>query len=321
MQNRVIVKTAVVLAIACVGVVGAGLAAQAGTPASKLRHEGSQFEVVSVKPCTSGSSRNGVRESADSVRIECLTVQDLIRIAYVVYPDGEPAPVEYGIPIPRMLPHEAQAALTGGPSWIRSQAFTIEAKAGAPSTQAAMRGPMLQDVLKKRFKLATHEQSHPMAVYELTQSQGGAKLQPAKEGGCYNLFAAGSPPPRPSGGKAPQPICGGYRVSDAGGVDASSFTMRGFCVHLSGTLDRDVIDKTGLGGVYDLHLETTLRELEPAEMRMRQRPPPAESNTPEATDPGGSVSTALRRIGLLLKPGTRAAKQIVIDHVERPDEN
>ncbi len=314
-------KAAVIRALALIGVIGTVLPGQPGAPQPKLKHEASQFEVVSIKPCPSGPSLSGgVRASGDSVRIECATAQQLIQTAYIVYPNGEPDLVEYGTPIPRMPPHEAQSALSGGPPWIRSQAFTIEAKAGAPSTQAAMCGPMLRDVLRERFKLRTHEQSHPMAVYELLQSQGGAKLRVAKQGSCFQLTAGGSAPPRLSGGKAAQPICGSMSVSDAGGVDAHSFTMRGFCARLSQTLDRDVVDRTGLGGVYDLHLETTLRELFPAEMRRRQAPRPLEPDT-EASDPGGSVFTALRRIGFQLKPGTMAAKQIVIDHVERPDGN
>jgi uncharacterized protein (TIGR03435 family) len=88
---------------------------------------------------------------------------------------------------------------------------------------------------------------------------------------------------------------------------------------MSFALDRDVVDKTGLAGAYDLHLETTLDELSRFNSRLNRMPQAPESSVPEA--PRGSIFTALRRIGLELKPSTRLATAIVIDDVKMPEGN
>jgi uncharacterized protein (TIGR03435 family) len=95
------------------------------------------------------------------------------------------------------------------------------------------------------------------------------------------------------------------------------------CFMLSMSMDGDVIDKTGLAGTYDVHLDMTLAELG---FGLRGRHPPtapADATNSLATvpDPGGTLIDAIRKLGLTLRPAKHRVDTIVIDHVERPTAN
>jgi uncharacterized protein (TIGR03435 family) len=298
-------NVSLLIAVACLGGNAVALSAQAGQSEANTKSEGARFEVASIKPCNNssyGSSNSG----PNRLRLECLTLDQL---ALMAFSTGSPG----------MLPHAAKALLKGGPSWTRSKRFTVDARTGKPTTGEEMRGPLMRELLRERFKLRTHEEFQTLAVYDLIPRQGGAKLQSAKEGGCFQM-GPGKTPPQASGGKAPPPICGGFR-REAPGVGAYGITMRLFCLQISQALERDVIDKTGLAGAYDLHLEMTYEEILPSLMRNRIAAPTLASEIPEAGEPGGTLFTALSTLGLQLKPSTAVARLVVIDHVEMPDEN
>jgi uncharacterized protein (TIGR03435 family) len=90
--------------------------------------------------------------------------------------------------------------------------------------------------------------------------------------------------------------------------------MENFCRQLSAVLDRDVIDKTGLTGAFDLHFQFT----------------PDEVAAPDGANPSGApglsvlamlLEGAIPRLGLGLNSGKGMGEFLVIDHVERPSEN
>jgi uncharacterized protein (TIGR03435 family) len=178
----------------------------------------------------------------------------------------------------------------------------------------------MQGVLKERFKLRLHEGSRPMAVYELLQDKGGAKLPPAKEGSCFEMDSTKTPQ-QASGGKAPPPVCGGIRASAAGGVDAFHVTTSDLSRRLSNALGKPLVDRTGLTGAYDVHLEVDINELPMARGLYRSQPQPADSGNLEVGDPSGSVIGAMRKLGLQVKSAKGTAKVIVIDHIELPSAN
>jgi hypothetical protein len=64
------------------------------------------------------------------------------------------------------------------------------------------------------------------------------------------------PPPRAAGQPAPPRFCGGFAVSSAknGGLDVKGVTLAYLCtlILLNG-MDRDLIDKTGIAGLLDIH--------------------------------------------------------------------
>jgi len=115
---------------------------------------------------------------------------DLIGMAYDRYADGKRNPSPWLVPI------------EGGPTWIDSDRYTIEAKAEASTSREMMSGPMMQALLEGRLLLRTHRATREVPVYELTVAKGGPKLQVAQEGKC-TIFDPSHPPPRPTPGTRP----------------------------------------------------------------------------------------------------------------------
>ena len=120
--------------------------------------------------------------------------------------------------------------LSGGPEWLDSDRYSLEAKAEGASEDRLRQ--MLRTLLAERFKLVVHRESREMLVYALVPGKNGIKLREWKEGDPVPEFH------------------GGQNFRDVG-------TMRHFADFLSnGTgVGRPVLDKTGLSGVYSLYVE------------------------------------------------------------------
>ena len=87
---------------------------------------------------------------------------------------------------------------------------------------------------------------------------------------------------------------------------------------LSNILDRHVVDQTGVGGRFRIHVEFAHDENAPGNL------PPgiAPSFDPSEVARGTSVFTAVEeQLGLKLTPGKSSRGYIVIDRVERPSPN
>jgi len=262
-----------------------------------------KFEVASIKPCTledmppgggRGSGSGGALGDPGMFRTGCVPVRALIEGAYIRYADGK------GLPLSMLK----KQPLQGGPDWIDSDRYTIDAKPETPQTRAMMGGPMLQALLEDRFKLKLHRESKEVPVYALVVARGGPKLQVTKEGGCTHGDPQGPPPPIVPG----QPLPCGYIDGDKDGVKAVGVMIESLCAILSHQFRFDVVDKTGLTGLFDYHLDVV------------QGPPgtaPAEDD-PTALD---IVTAGLQKLGLKLEPAKGTAEFIVIDHVERPSGN
>jgi uncharacterized protein (TIGR03435 family) len=205
--------------------------------------------------------------------------------------------------------------IKGSPAWVNSDRYVIDAKTEGPTAPEMMRGPMMQALLEDRFKLKIHRESKEIPVYELTVAKGGPKLQPYQEGGCIPRDKWTPPAP---GKNVPHSLCGGL-----GGPNVLGTTLAQFCRNLSNISDRDVVDKTGLAGMFDLYFD-----LPPA------APPVGDSagvGAPAATplppshadseDLFAQFRSALPKLGLKLEPAKGHGDFLVIDHVERPSGN
>lgn len=160
-----------------------------------------------------------------------------------------------------------------GPSWIETARYDVVAKPPAGVTQSQLR-PMLQSLLAERFKLVLHHESKDMGIYDLMLAKSGSTLQESK--GPRTFFTS-----RPA-------LISGTRVS-----------MQELATALSSLLDRQVIERTGLSGVYDVKVQWT----------------------PDSAtgDLGVSLFTAIQeQLGLKLESKSGAVDVLVIDHVERP---
>src|SRR4029453_5722907 len=120
-----------------------------------------------------------VQMTPGGTRAECLPLGTIIRTAYggglqdgpLKPPPGPPiVVVARGVgPDPRsfagasamsfgayLLGVEDGARVRGGPDWVRSALYTIDAVAAGAADAQAMRGPMLRALLERRFGLKVH---------------------------------------------------------------------------------------------------------------------------------------------------------------------
>jgi uncharacterized protein (TIGR03435 family) len=68
--------------------------------------------------------------------------------------------------------------ISGGPAWINSERYTIQAKADEGTSPEVMQGPMLQSLLKERFKARIRLEVRQVLVYALIVAKGGFKGEP-----------------------------------------------------------------------------------------------------------------------------------------------
>ncbi len=252
----------------------------------------------------------------------CQTVAELIRWAYSGYPDGKPWPLDpvTGFDGPPVSTRVLNQEISSGPAWVNTDRYTVEMKADGPASREMMRGPLMQALLEDRCKLKIRREAREVQDYELTVAKGGSKLQPTKEGSCtVPDFSNGAPQPP---GPGQPPPCGFYRILRTGGMDTSSQTMAGLCLQFSAWLDRDVMDKTGLTGRFDVHLDLSPSDVM-AGFGPDGTPQPRDGSTPLSApaDPLGAIVSAVQKLGLKLEAGKGTGQFLVIDHIERPSEN
>jgi len=250
------------------------------------------------------------------LRLECQTVDALIRLAYIRFANGKGPSGRgtSGLISPRLF----NQLIDGSPAWIKSR-YTIDAKPEAPQTAAMMQGPMLQAILEDRFKLKIRRDIREVPVYALVLGSGGIKLEAAKKDSCTVLDFTHGPQPLPEPGQPPP--CGSFRPDKSGGMETLGQTLQGLCMQFSAALDREVVDRTGIAGTFDMHLHLTDGDLFPF---AGQDGTPGVADPASAADPADSLSAAMRAVqdlGLRLEWAKAPAEFLVIEHLERPSEN
>jgi uncharacterized protein (TIGR03435 family) len=235
-------------------------------------------------------------------------VENLIRSAYVMCASGS------------CLRDPSSPPVEGGPSWIQSARYQIDARAeGAPS-EGMMRGPIMQTLLEDRFHLKIHRESREVPVYALTVAKDGPKLKAFQEGSCILR----DPPFRPllpeeRGQKNCQAL-----IRDRGpnlGVEGSGTTLDSLCKLFYLLLDRPIIDKTGITGRFDINIEFARPEGTPVFGHAEPVPPPTPPAETSDEPAGPSIFTAIQQLGLKLEPAKGPRDFFVVDHVERPTVN
>ncbi len=266
-----------------------------------------KFEVVSIKPCEDPRQRQVLGDiypsrgnsSPGRLSTGCYPLLDnngmgLIRAAYA----------------------DTFTPINGGPSWMHSAFYEINAVAeGNPSVKMMM-GPMLQALLEGRFHLKIHRQVSEGPVYVLSVTRGGPKLRPFTEGRCtpYSTFPAPALPPGKEYCESLMSAGSPAAVNDQGA------TLDYFSRQLLSLLDRPVINKTGISGRFDIHLEFSREGTRFAAMPLMRN----SDGASHASDSGeaSSIFTAVQeQLGLKLEPAKGPVEVVVIDRVERPTEN
>ena len=261
-----------------------------------------QFEVVSVKQCVGPQPGGSLTFSPGRIHVPCWQLMGLIQDAYQIYGDGKS---HFIIQPPNVTPIE------GLSEEVSRERYTIDGRAESPQSLAMMRGPMMQKVLEGRFHLKIRHEFREVPVYIATVAKEGSRLQAAKNDNCDAEEVTDVGPILHPG---PKPRCGVLTLPKRTGthflIDDAGVTLAAFCKQFS-IGGMPVLDRTGLEGTYDIHLEYDVSPPDPA--------------SPENGMPGlpdTAVVSALRKqLGLQLKPGKGPREFLVVEHVERPSEN
>jgi uncharacterized protein (TIGR03435 family) len=254
------------------------------------------FEVVSIKPnksCTAGSYY--LRSQPGGLFRETTRVRFLIASAY----------------LKGFTPTTIRLVL-GGPSWIDSECFDIEAGRGQGPPGNEQEHLMIQSLLEDRFHLVLRHETRQMAVYSLSKpGQTGRQLVPHSS----DAKCSSEPLKQPRPGEPMPAYCGGYFMNPQPGdlrATGNGITMDEFGRFISQSLDRIVVDQTGLTGLFDVALEFA-PDVGPGAL-------PAGA-TPDPSAPP-SIFTALReQLGLKLELKEAPVDVLVIDHIEEPSPN
>ena len=237
------------------------------------------FDVASIHEWGPGQGpsepfASGLQFSAGRVRAQCVNLAGLLFNAYQLS-GSEP--------------------LEGMPKWGRASCgspdsrdtFAIEATMPAGTTAAESR-QMIQTLLAERFKLAVHWETRQLPVYALRIAPGKSKLKPSDPDKDSPISSIGCP--------ADDPHC---HI----GFCCGSATMTVLTGLLSHTLERPVIDKTGMTGSYYFGVLKWAGE--------------------DSTDSSLPSLFALMReqFGLELKAERGPVPVLVIDHAEKPTAN
>ena len=244
--------------------------ALAQTPAKPL-----QFEVASVKPSVS----RGIDIKAFPTRLSVTncSLSQLVEAAYTI----------------------EHWQLTGGPAWLDSDRFDIEAKtaedlsadpdrvvaAGRPVPRKMML--MLQTLLAERFSVKVHRETRQDNVFELVVARNGPKLQAPKDTARSRVGTS-------QGSTTP-----GAATTVTTGFNAS---MEQLAQYLQGHMHRPVFDQTGIKGNYDFSFEYAYDD--------------SQSGT------ASPFLTALQdATGLKLNATKGPVEFLVVDHADKPTAN
>jgi len=247
------------------------------------------FDAISIHPSHVGTTTDGdvsiwrtvTSTPGDGYKAENVSLKIVIVDAYNIKPNY----------------------ISGGPDWIDSDAYDINAKVVAADGTAPLkltktqRRQMLQTMLADRFKLVVHNETKDAPIYELDIAKGGPKLHASTPGNDAARGVTG-----PDGQFHP----GLDNYVGNGVIIEQGYPLSYVADLLTSMLHRPVVDKTGLTGKYDISLRWT------------------PDNTPVDSPLAGGPSiftAAQEQLGLKLTSTHGPVKTLVIDHVERPTPN
>ena len=227
-----------------------------------------EFEVASIKPNkTNERMYYGLRNGSLTVRN--MTVKGLTQVAY----------------------GKRDSQITGGPAWITSESFDIDAKAERPQKATQ---DMLKLLLAGRFQLKLRKETKEASVYSLVIARGGLKMK---------LSADQTDPEK-----------GGPKELGPGRLSGEGIPMYIITNLLLNMLGRTVINNTGLTGKYDVSLQ-------PVPDSLQLQADPADPLTRADVLNLALIDAVERQLGLKIE-STRAPEEVlVIDRIEHPSAN
>ena len=230
------------------------------------------FEVSSVKPSQPGGRGGGIKALPGGQEYTAQGVPVMLIISLM-----------YKVPMRQ---------ITGGPDWIRTDRWDIEAKADHSYNLDDLH-VMFQNLLADEFKLKFHKETKEGPVYALMVDKSGSKVKVNESLQDFKIPISGGPD----------------------GVVGRRVPMPYFCWWLGQILQRDerpVVNKTGFEGNYDFMLSFA-PELPPN--ASRENLPPGLMDRPNIFD------ALKQQLGLKLEPQKGPVEFYVIDGVEKPAAN
>jgi uncharacterized protein (TIGR03435 family) len=244
-----------------------------------------EFDVASIKP-VKGDCKVPVSMGVGygTALERCVTLKMLVTVAYQLQ----------------------SFQISGGPGWIDSDRYDLDAKAEDAKSGPDKSRLMLQTLLADRFKLTLHREMKQSPVYELVLARGGPKIKLSSDQDSPEVNG----PSQPGGG----PNHGGIRMG-AGSLIGNAAKLALFAKILSQRLNRPIVDKTNLAGRYDIQLTWT--------PGVGENPfGPGGYSLPPSDSDGPSVFAAIQeQLGLKLESARAPVEVWVVDRAERPTEN
>jgi uncharacterized protein (TIGR03435 family) len=288
---------------------------QAPSAPSSIAGEKPAFEVASIKPSHSQDPGTHIGIPAGRFTATNVTAKTLIKFAY----NGN----QGGFSL-------RDDQVSGGPSWIESEKFDIDAKVQDSLVEGQEKQLpfdqwtvqirlMLQSLLEDRFKLKVSHETRQLPVYVLVVGKNRPKLTHST---VAPIGPLGSNPP----GSAPPkgPLLGLKRDQITGdqitGVGMPLGPLAELLSQQPELGGRMVLDQTGLKDTYDFTLHWTPENPTNAPNGPDGSQAPASAPPPDSSAP--SIFTAIQeQLGLRLESQTGPVHVLVIDHVEEPSPN
>jgi uncharacterized protein (TIGR03435 family) len=181
--------------------------------------------------------------------------------------------------------------IRGGPAWITSEGFDVDAKAELPRKATQ---DMLKSLLASRFQLTLHRETKETDIYSLVVARGGLKMK---------LSADQSEPEK-----------GGPNEMGPGRIVGEGIPMYVIVNLLADMLGRAVINNSGITGKYDVKLQPLFDSLQ-------LQPDTADSVTQADALHIAIIEAVEKQLGLKLESSKAPGEVLVIDHVEYPSAN
>jgi len=268
-----------------------------------------RFEVASLKPNPGCENRpsppRNFSPSPGRLELPCTSLGELIRYAFGMFADGANVVLD-------------PLHIEGGPRWMDSEFYSVNAKSDGFARTETLAGPMLQTLLAERFQLKTHREPREVPTYAMIVNKGGLKVERLPEGACIPVDL--SHPPSPvAPGEPPVNLCGivvpGTTEKGTLTMELRGTTMLQLAQRLSPRVHATVIDKTDVAGRFTFRLEY-------APDPPAHSPDPSSSvEAPLATNSPTILEALQEQVGVKLVPGKGHVDYLIIDHAERPEGN
>jgi uncharacterized protein (TIGR03435 family) len=227
-----------------------------------------QFEIASIKPVDRADIPKSINFRGGGLKATNCSLKDLIQMGWDV----------------------RSFQVTGGPGWLESEKYNVDAK---PATPVDIFAPgsdgvnrvrlMIQALLAKRFELTLHRETKEMRVCFLRVAKNGIRLERTGEG------------------VGPKTTMNDGR----GRLNATQIDMGMLARELGGFMGVGVIDQTALQGAYDVKLIWD----------------PDQDASAAASSALPSLFAAVQQLGLRLESGRAPVEVLVVDHATKASPN